>query len=107
MLVSAIPRTPGQWTLISRTGAAPNASAHLLPEAGATQERTLEAVRCSALFGAVHGQRDGAFSSLDHLSRLSTPAVAVARGSLSTPLIAPESGEAGASPAGTPVRPAQ
>ena len=29
----------------------PNASAHLLPEAGATQERTLEAVRCSALFG--------------------------------------------------------
>jgi hypothetical protein len=26
----------------------PNASAHLLPEAGATQERTLEAVRCSA-----------------------------------------------------------
>jgi len=31
--------------------AAPNASAHLLPEAGA--ERTLEAVRCSAWFGAV------------------------------------------------------
>ena len=30
----------------------PNAGAHLLPEAGATQERTLEAVRCSALFGA-------------------------------------------------------
>jgi hypothetical protein len=29
----------------------PNAGAHLLPEAGATQERTLEAVRCSALFG--------------------------------------------------------
>jgi hypothetical protein len=27
----------------------PNASAHLLPEAGATQERTLEAVRCSAV----------------------------------------------------------
>jgi hypothetical protein len=27
----------------------PNAGAHLLPEAGA--ERTLEAVRCSALFG--------------------------------------------------------
>src|SRR5215211_6105727 len=25
-----------------------NAGAHLLPEAGATQERTLEAVRCSA-----------------------------------------------------------
>jgi hypothetical protein len=30
----------------------PNAQAHLLPEAGATQERTLEAVRCSALFSA-------------------------------------------------------
>ena len=28
-----------------------NAGAHLLPEAGATQERTLEAVRCSAWFG--------------------------------------------------------
>jgi hypothetical protein len=27
----------------------PNAGAHLLPEAGATHERTLEAVRCSAL----------------------------------------------------------
>ena len=26
----------------------PNAGAHLLPEAGATQERTLEAVKCSA-----------------------------------------------------------
>jgi hypothetical protein len=30
----------------------PNASAHLLPEAGATEERTLEAVRCSAVLGA-------------------------------------------------------
>ena len=29
----------------------PNAGPELLPEAGATQERTLEAVRCSALFG--------------------------------------------------------
>jgi hypothetical protein len=29
----------------------PNAGADLLPEAGARQERTLEAVRCSALFG--------------------------------------------------------
>ena len=29
-----------------------NADAHLLPEAGATQERTLEAVRCSAWLGA-------------------------------------------------------
>jgi len=27
----------------------PNAGAHLPPEAGATEERTLEAVRCSAL----------------------------------------------------------
>ena len=26
----------------------PNKALHLLPEAGATQERTLEAVRCSA-----------------------------------------------------------
>src|SRR6266849_9162878 len=31
----------------------PNARAHLLPEAGATLERTLEAVRCSPMFGAV------------------------------------------------------
>jgi hypothetical protein len=31
----------------------PNARPELLPEAGATQERTLEAVRCSALFGVV------------------------------------------------------
>jgi hypothetical protein len=30
--------------------AMPNAGAHLLPKAGA--QRTLEAVRCSALFGA-------------------------------------------------------
>ena len=30
----------------------PNAGAHLLPEAGATQERTLEAVRCSAWLGS-------------------------------------------------------
>src|SRR5215510_5329763 len=30
----------------------PNASAHLLPEAEARHERRLEAVRCSALFGA-------------------------------------------------------
>src|SRR5262249_28654905 len=33
----------------------PNAGAHLLPEAAATQERRLEAVRCSALFGAKLG----------------------------------------------------
>jgi hypothetical protein len=32
-------------------GKSPNVRAHLLPEAGATQERTLEAVRCSALLG--------------------------------------------------------
>src|SRR5437588_4753693 len=31
----------------------PNAGAHLLPEAGATQERRLEAVRCSAWLGPV------------------------------------------------------
>ena len=30
----------------------PNASAHLLPEAGATQERTLEAVAWTRLFGS-------------------------------------------------------
>jgi len=30
-----------------------NASLQLLPEAGATQERTLEAVSCKALFGLV------------------------------------------------------
>ena len=35
----------------------PNAGAHLLPEAGATQERTLEAVRCSAWFGLVAAPR--------------------------------------------------
>ena len=33
----------------------PNASLQLLPEAGATQERRLEAVSCKALFGAVYG----------------------------------------------------
>jgi hypothetical protein len=32
---------------------APNASLQLLPEAGATQERTLEAVSCKALFGGM------------------------------------------------------
>jgi hypothetical protein len=34
-------------------GSHSNASAHLLPEAGARNERTLEAVRCSAWFGSV------------------------------------------------------
>src|SRR5438132_6538619 len=67
----------------------------------------LGAVSSSALFGAVHGQSDGAFSSLDRLSRLSTPAGAGARGSLATPLTAPESGDARASPAGKPARQAQ
>jgi hypothetical protein len=33
----------------------PNAGAHLLPEEGATQERTLEAVRCSALLAGATG----------------------------------------------------
>jgi hypothetical protein len=49
------PRSPrqcpsAQWARVLRL-LGPNAQAHLLPEAGATQERTLEAVRCSALFG--------------------------------------------------------
>jgi len=35
----------------SLVGCSPNARRHLLPEAGATQERTLEAVRCKPLFG--------------------------------------------------------
>src|SRR5262249_24966653 len=34
-------------------GVQPNAGAHLLLEAGATEERTLESVRCSAWFGVV------------------------------------------------------
>jgi len=34
----------------------PNARLHLLPKAGATQERTLEAVRCKPLFGPVESQ---------------------------------------------------
>jgi hypothetical protein len=39
-----------------------SASAHLRPEAGATQERTLEAVRCSAWFGEnVHMDIGAAF----------------------------------------------
>src|SRR5713101_2075660 len=33
----------------------PNAGAHLLPKAGATQEHRLEAVRCSAWLGCVGG----------------------------------------------------
>jgi len=38
----------------------PNASAQPLPEAAATQERTLEAVGCSALFGASYKTPDRA-----------------------------------------------
>ena len=34
----------------------PNARAHLLPEAGATQERTLEAVRCSPMLAWATGR---------------------------------------------------
>jgi hypothetical protein len=34
-----------------------NASAHLPPEADATQERRLEAVRCSAMFGQDSAKR--------------------------------------------------
>jgi hypothetical protein len=41
----------------------PNAGTHLLLEAGATQERTLEVVRCSAWFGEnVHMDIGSAFS---------------------------------------------
>ncbi len=54
----------------------PNASAHLLPKAGATQERTLEAVRCSAwldLFAAIRtetllNELDECSKSFDHTS---------------------------------------
>src|SRR4029450_10898725 len=40
-----------------------NAGAHLLPEAGARHERTLEAVRCSGLLGLVvgSGTQEGLF----------------------------------------------
>ena len=37
----------------------PNAGAYLLPEAGARNEWTLEAVRCSAWFGAVSSDGTG------------------------------------------------
>ena len=42
----------GAYLLSTPVALEPNAGAHLLPEAGARHERTLEAVRCSALFGA-------------------------------------------------------
>jgi hypothetical protein len=35
----------------------PNARGEPRPEAGATQERTLEAVRCSALLGLAHADQ--------------------------------------------------
>ena len=38
----------------SSSDLAPNARAHLLPEAAARHERTLEAVRCSPMFGWGH-----------------------------------------------------
>jgi hypothetical protein len=41
-----------------------NAGADLLWEAGATQEQTLYAVRCSALFGAVQARRSSLSSEL-------------------------------------------
>jgi len=47
----------------------PNAGAHLLPEAGATQERTLEAVRCSALLGALMLVCENAIVNKQHLPR--------------------------------------
>jgi hypothetical protein len=43
----------------------PNAGAHLLPEAGARDERTLEAVRCSAWLGVWDG-RDTGCTRLPH-----------------------------------------
>src|SRR2546428_14056767 len=43
----------------------PNAGAHLLPEAGARHERRLEAVRGSALFGAVWSGLSNRFDTID------------------------------------------
>jgi hypothetical protein len=40
----------GDRSLLSDVRKKPNASLQLLPEAGATQERALEAVSCKALF---------------------------------------------------------
>jgi hypothetical protein len=47
------PRRPLAQALLVFSSAplAPNAPGELLPEAGATQERTLEAVRSTGLFG--------------------------------------------------------
>jgi hypothetical protein len=44
--------------MTSNVVVASNARRHLLPEAGATQERTLEAVRCSAWLGAGYHKDD-------------------------------------------------
>src|SRR2546427_300658 len=44
---------------------APNAGAHLLPEAEARNERRLEAVRCSAWFGAVWSGLSNRFDTID------------------------------------------
>jgi hypothetical protein len=43
-----------------------SARAHLLPEAGATQERTLEAVRCSALLAPDLPDTKRALTLLNH-----------------------------------------
>ena len=43
----------------------PNAGRQARLEAGARYERTLAAVACTPLFGAVYGESDEAFSSLD------------------------------------------
>jgi hypothetical protein len=40
-----------EYLATSRGGLRSNARLHLLPKAGATQERTLEAVRCKPLLG--------------------------------------------------------
>ena len=45
--------------------ATPNAGAHLPPEAEAMQERWLEAVRCSALFGTVWSGLSNRFDPID------------------------------------------
>jgi len=43
----------------------PNAGRQARLKAGARYERTLAAVACTPLFGAVYGESDEAFSSLD------------------------------------------
>ena len=53
----------------------PNARRELRREAGARDERTLEAIRCSALFGPALGKDIGFPSSLPHIAPLTTWAV--------------------------------